>query len=457
MTWQIKTSLYPHQIPAVEKVLPSRVGGLFMDMGVGKSRVAIELVCIRQPKIDKAIWFCPVSLKETIRYEIEKHTNATVYVFCDDANIPVADWYVIGIESMSMSNRVVIAVRELITDKSFVIVDESAYIKSHRAIRTQRITRLAEKCKYRLILTGTPITQGIQDLFAQMRFLSPKILGYHSFYSFAANHLEYSDEYPGLVIKAHNTDWLAAKIQPYIYQVSKEEAGLNLPSKLYDGWHFGLTEEQRQAYEVTKYDILMNCEELNSYIIFQLFTALQQIVSGFRYNHDKLCEYPHKRLETLQNIVYSIPEDKKIIIWCKYRYSVEKIVNLVPKCAKFYGDLTEQERNEELQKFRNDCRFLVATQATGGHGLTLNEATYSIFYENEFNYAHRKQAEDRNHRIGQDCQPTYIDVLSDSKIEDKIMNSLAKKGNLIKDFKSKVDKLKDKTKTEVKQFIMSEL
>jgi SNF2 family DNA or RNA helicase len=453
MTWQTKTSLYAHQIPAVEKLVPSRVGALFMDMGTGKTRSAIELVCIRQSKIDKAIWFCPVSLKETIRYEIEKHTTAKVYVFDDRLNIPVADWYIVGIESMSMSDRTVIVVNKLITENTFVIVDESAYIKSHKAIRTQRITRLAEKCRYRLILTGTPITQGIQDLFAQMRFLSPKILGYHSFYSFAANHLEYSDKYPGLIIRAHNTDWLAAKINPYVYQITKEEAGLNLPDKLYDSRYFGLTEEQRHAYEVAKFDILMSKEEIDSYVLFQLFTALQQIVSGF-YGE---CEYPSLRLDVLQDVIESIPENEKVIIWCKYRYSVRKIAEMLPDAALYYGDLSEKERNEQLNKFRSDCRYLIATQATGSHGLTLNEAHYSIFYENEFNYSHRKQAEDRNHRIGQINKVTYIDILSRSGIEDRIMDSLSRKSSIVKDFKKKVDTLKDKGKKEVKQYLMEAL
>jgi hypothetical protein len=55
-----------------------------------------------------------------------------------------------------------------------------------------------------------------------MRFLSPKILGYNSFYSFEHNHLEYHPIYTGMIVRSHNTEWLAAKIQPYVYQVTKE-------------------------------------------------------------------------------------------------------------------------------------------------------------------------------------------------------------------------------------------
>lgn len=464
MTWQTTTSLLPHQPPAVNKLRRSRVGGLFMQMGTGKTRCAIELVHLRQSKIDKVIWFCPVSLKETIDYELRKHTTgATIYIFDDRTicrSLTPADWYIIGIESMSSSNRTVLAAHKLITPNTFVIVDESSYIKGHRSIRTRRITALAEQCKYRLILTGTPMSQGVQDLFAQMRFLSPKILGYHSFYSFAANHLEYSDKYPGLIVRAHNTDWLAAKIQPYVYQITKEEAGLNLPDKLYDSRYFLLTDEQAEAYEKAKWDILMGVDDfLDSYVIFQLFTALQQIVSGFQNRDGYFREYPHKRLDTLQDIIATIPKQEKIIIWCKYRYSVRSITSTLAgqfgadSVTQFYGDQTERDRSADLNQWRREARFLVATMASGGHGLDLTESAYSIFYENVFNYTHRQQAEDRNHRIGQTRRPTYIDIASVSGIEERIASALARKGNAVDEFRRKVQSLKGMSQTEVREHI----
>ena len=204
----LRTSLMPHQVAAVAKVLPSRIGALFCDMGTGKSRTSIELVSRRLERIDRVIWFCPVSLKETVRQEIIKHTDCTdIHVFngrTSEHNLPRALWYVVGIESMSSSNRVVLAVDKLVTTRTMIILDESSYIKGHNSMRTQRLTYICQRARYRLILTGTPLSQGVVDLFAQMRFLSPKILGYNSFYSFAANHLEYSEKYPGKIVRSHN-------------------------------------------------------------------------------------------------------------------------------------------------------------------------------------------------------------------------------------------------------------
>ena len=463
MTFSTTTELMFHQVPAVEKMMHTRVGALFMEMGTGKTRCAIEMVARRQQRIRKVIIFCPVSLKETWAAEIAKHTDCpetAVYVFDDKtngSNLPRAYWYIIGIESMSASDRVALAAHQLITSETAVTVDESDKIKGHNALRTLRITRYSEQARYRLILTGTPMSQGVQDLYAQMRFLSPKILGYNSFWSFAANHLEYSEKYPGLIVRAHNTAWLAAKIQPYVYQVTKEEAGLHLPNKLYDSRYFRLTHEQADAYEQAKWEILMSADEVDSYVIFQLFGALQQIVSGYWNRDGRMIEFPHERITTLMDVVDALPDGEKVIIWCKFRYSIQQITQAMATAygrssvAQYYGDLNEQERSESLRHWRGNGRFLVASMATGGHGLTLNEAAYTIFYENEFKYAHRLQAEDRNHRIGQARRPTYIDIVGRCGIEGRIMAALASKGDAVADFRRKVQALKKLKGKELKE------
>jgi len=425
------------------------------------TRVAIETMARRQQRVRRAIVYCPVSLKETWAAEIAKHTNCpetAVNVFDDKTNgrnlNRSAFWHIIGIESVSSSNRVAVAAHELTTTETAVIVDESNYIRGHNALRTLRITRYSEPARYRLALTGTPISQGVQDLYAQMRFLSPKILGYNSFYSFAANHLEYSEKYPGLIVRAHNTAWLAAKIRPYVYQVTKEEAGLNLPRKLYNGRYFRLTEAQWGAYERAKYEILLAADEVDSYVIFQLFGALQQIASGF-WNQKlddgsfRFHEFGHNRANVLLEQVMDIGENEPVIIWCKYRYSIRQVTEALAgaygreSVAQYYGDLDEHERSAELARWKHgDARFLVASMATGGHGLTLTEAAYAVFYENEFKYAHRLQAEDRCHRIGQTRRPTYVDIWARCGIEERIEKALASKGDAVADFRRKVDALK---------------
>ena len=468
MNFATKTELLPHQTEAVVKLLPSRVGGLFMDMGTGKSRTAIELARIRQAKIDRVIWFCPVSIKPTIRYQILTHTDtpaSDVCVFDDqitERTVPDAQWFVVGIESMSSSARVILSAFKLVTPDSMVIVDESTFIKGHKAQRTNRITQLAQDCRYRLILTGTPFTQGAVDLYAQMRFLSTKILGYSSWYSFAANHIQWSDRYRGKIERTLNSEWLAAKIRPYVYQVTKEEC-LSLPVKRHTSRICDLTPQQWEAYAQAKavFAEEVMLEEMehphglqSSVPIFRLFTALQGIVCGF-YGDARL---PHKRLDLLLSVLEGLP-DERVVIWAKYRISTDEIVAaLVARygaaaVCEYHGSLRPKQREAELRRWRESGRFLVARQSVGAYGLDLTAAHYVVFYANSFKYSERIQSEDRCHRIGQTQPVTYIDLWAECKIEDRIASALAGKSSVLQDFRTEVDKIKTSRKQRLRDWL----
>lgn len=462
----LKTTILEHQQSAIDKLKGLKVGGLFMEMGTGKTRTLIELVAIRSLKIDRVIVFCPVALKQTWAYELNKHiASPSVYVFDDKSKqgrIPEAQWYLVGVESMSQSDRVVLAVNELVTNQSFVVLDESDTCKNHRALRTQRITAISQRSKYRMVLTGTAVGEGISDLYSQMFFLSPQILGYKSFYAFARNHLEYSEKYKGLVINCLRTDWIAAKINPYVYQVKKDEC-LTLPDKIYTTRHCSMTYAQAELYQRAKEEILWNCpdEEISSYTIFQLFTALREIVSGFwnRYP-DPHAHYWRKqssqspelltcecdRLNILTAAIHQIPTTEKVIIWSNFQYSTDQITKLIAaeygtdSYSEYHGQTKDRDR--ALEQWRRESRFLVASPKCGGRGLTLVESAYQVFYNNDFPYRIREQAEARNHRIGQARRPTYIDLVCTGSIDERIVKSLQKKESLVQAFKRELDKLK---------------
>lgn len=455
------TELMPHQEPAVAKLLPAKVGALFMDMGTGKSRTLIELARLRQDKWDRLFWFTPCALRDNVREQLKTHTILT------DAEITTWDArtvasgipdrsriHIVGIESMSASDRTVMAYNAAVTERSFVAVDESSYIKGNRAKRTQRITHMSERARYRAVLTGTPFTQGAADLYAQMRFLSPKILGYRSFWSFAANHLEFEEKKlpggqkrkTGRIIRSHNEDYLAAKIAPYVYQVRKDEC-LTLPDKLQSTRYTHMTSAQRALYERAKEEILnIPYDDWSPIQIFHLFTSLQTIVCGWwRRPGGELIEVEHNRLDLLQAVVDEIPEGEPVIVWAKYRTAVRQIAESLGRThgaehvCPYHGDMTDAERTVQLARWRGGARFLVATQSIGGHGLTLNEAAYAVFYADGFKYAERIQAEDRNHRIGQDRRPVYVSLRCTDSIDSRIAGALARKGDALEEFQDRIN------------------
>ncbi len=457
---QTKTKLFLHQQKAVAKVLPAKYSALFMDMGTGKTRTTIEILKIRQNKYRKVFWITPVSLKHNILLEFLKHTNLSrkdIYLFDDKTNdktIINQNFIIVGIESIASSDRVYLSLEKMIKDDDFIVVDESSFIKGNtrRVKRVKRIIELTKNTKYRMILTGTPISQGIVDLYSQMYFLSPKILGYKNFYQFAKNHLEYDKHIVGRIISEHNEDYIAAKINPYVYQVSKEEC-LDLKEKNYIENFFTMSCEQEHLYNNAKEKFFEQFLSYDIDSIFPLFNELQQIASGFRYKKDGEIQIIDKRRAIfLSNILKEIGIENKVIIWTKYRADIMLIREILEEefginsFVIYDGTLNEKEKNQTISKFRVDMsiRFFVAMQSTGAFGLNLTEANYAIFYNNSFKYSQRIQAEDRIYRIGQNRHVVYIDIICWNSIDKTINSVLHKKKNVVEYFRNEVNSIKDK-------------
>jgi SNF2 family DNA or RNA helicase len=449
--------MFLHQQKAVSKVLPARCNALFMDMGTGKTRTTIELLKIRQNQYDKVFWFTPVSLKYNVYLEFLKHTNLKkedIYLFnqkTTDKTEIKQKFIIVGIESLASSDRTHLALDSMIKENSFIVVDESSFIKGNSK-RTKRIVRLTKHTKYRTILTGTPISQGIVDLYNQMYFLSPKILDYRNFYQFANNHLQYHKKIPGMIIAEYNKEYIAAKIAPYTYQVTKEEC-LDLKGKKYIEKYFHMSDEQNKMYQSAKEDFFESFESYETDSVFLLFNELQQIISGFKYTKNKKAKIINTiRAEVLKNIIEEIGEKQKIIIWTKYTADIEIIESMLIDNFKdseyviFSGSKNESEKAMALNNFKynDEVRFFIATQSTGAFGLNLPEASYTVFYNNGFKYSERIQAEDRNYRIGQNEAVTYIDIICNNSIDTKIYNTLLSKGNVATSFKKDLEQVKDK-------------
>ncbi len=444
---QLKTKLYEHQKKAVEKLQRIKVGALYMEMGTGKTRTALELAAKRYNagKIDHVLWLCPCSVKGNLRRDLLKHCN-------DISMITIC-----GIETLSSSIRTNSELLKLVQEKNvYLIVDESNLVKNHRAKRTENIIRLAQHCKYKLILNGTPISRCEKDLFSQWYILDWRILGYKSFWSFAANHLEYDEKIPGKIRRCLETDYLTRKIAPYTYQVLKSEC-LDLPPKTYDTVYFDITEEQRFEYEETKDLFLSDVDEFEPSTIYRLLTAVQHVVCGRKITSklkEKMRTEPifknpmdNPRMKTLFDVLEGL--DSKIIIWCKYTHEIEDISAELKRkygqnsAVEFHGKRSKKQRSLNVEKFENDARFFVANKTCAGYGLNLQFCNYAIYYSNDWDYATRSQSEDRIHRIGQSNNVHIIDICANYTVDERILKCLWRKERLIDIFKSEIERKKD--------------
>lgn len=438
-----------------------------MEQGTGKTRTALELIKIRLEKgrVNHVVWLCPCSVKENLRRDIILHAGT-------DHNELIT---IVGIETLSSSIRVNSELLELVEAKDcYLIVDESNLVKNHMAKRTRNIIRLAEKCKYKLILNGTPISRNEADLYAQWYVLDWRILGYKSYWSFAANHLEFDEKNTGRIRKTLNVDYLAEKIAPYTYQVKKDEC-LDLPAKTYETVYYFLDDEQNKHYDEVAEKLLFDVDEMEPHQIYRLFTGLQNVISGYKVDVDvKITKTEdmfgyvqyyksvkgmkksnffkdirsNPRIQILLDTIANL--EKKIIVFCKYTDEINSIVEVLNEeygegsAVPFNGELNLKKRQSNLDKFRNDARFLVANKTCAGYGLNLQFCNYIIYYSNDWDYATRSQSEDRVHRIGQDENVHIIDICASYTLDERILNCLTRKENLVDSFKSEIDKTKDK-------------
>ena len=440
------TKMYSHQVKAVEKLKKIKIGAAYMEMGTGKTRVALELINIRLNKgrIDHVIWLCPCSVKENLRRDIIKHTG-------EEQNIIT----ICGIETLSTSIKTNSYLLELVKNKRcYLIVDESNLVKNHKAKRTQNIIRLSEYCTYKLILNGTPVTRNEADLFAQWYLLDWRVLGYKSYWSFSANHLEFDDY--GRLRKCLNVDYLVEKIGPYSYQVKKEEC-LDLPPKTYEKVYYELTNQQYEHYLNVADELMFSLDEFQPWTIYRMLTALQDVISGMYVNtskeniqttpyFDNPLENPRikKLLELLDGL------EEKTIIFCKYQQEINDITNIINSkygkdtAVPFTGDLTQKKRQNNLDLFQTTSQYLVANKQCGAYGLNLQFCSYIIFYSNDWNYGTRSQAEDRVHRIGQTENVHIVDICAADTLDERILKCLDKKENLVDSIREEIEKNKDK-------------
>jgi len=164
---------------------------------------------------------------------------------------------------------------------------------------------------------------------------------------------------------------------------------------------------------------------------------LQQITCGhFTADDGSTQPIVNNRLSELMNVLDET--EGKAIIWAHYQFDITSIIKDIVKVhgpgsvVDYYGLTPQDERQENIRKFQSDprCRFIVGTPATGGYGITLTAANTVIYYSNGYDLEKRLQSEDRAHRIGQKKSVTYVDIMAEETVDEKIVKALRKKINI---------------------------
>ena len=463
MKYKFKTKPYAHQLTALEKSWNRENYAYFMEMGTGKTKVLIDNASMLydKGKIDSLLIIAPKGVVGTwYNQELPTHLpnhieNVTVLW---QANITKKQQeklktlfeietafhiLIMNVEALSTSKGVDFATKFLNSHRTMMAIDESTTIKNPKAKRTKNIMQLANLARYRRVMTGSPVTKNPLDLFTQCYFLDPYLLGHESYYSFRTRYAimktaNIAGRQIQLVSGFKNLGELSDKLKPFSYRVLKEDC-LDLPDKIYMKRNINLTPEQLKVYNQMKKEALatLNGKITSTVNALTQLMRLQQITCGhFTADDGSTQSIKNNRITELMDVLEEI--EGKAIIWAHYQYDITNIIKEVVKVhgpgsiVDYYGLTPQDERQGNIKKFQNDpkCRFIVGTPATGGYGITLTAANTVIYYSNGYDLEKRLQSEDRAHRIGQKKSVTYVDLICDETVDEKIVKSLRKKINI---------------------------
>jgi SNF2 family DNA or RNA helicase len=303
---------------------------------------------------------------------------------------------------------------------------------------------LAKYSKYRRILTGSPVTKSPLDLFSQCQFLDPYLLDQSSYYSFRTKYaltrkINVSGRQVEIVVGYRNLGELSDKIKFFSYRVLKDDC-LDLPPKTYMKRIIQLSDEQKKVYKQMKETALalLDGKLMTSATVLSQLMRLHQITCGhFKSDDGKIQTLKSSRLEELMDVLSEM--EGKAVIWAHYRYDIQVIVEAIKKeygdnsVVTYYGDTSVEDRQIAIKKIqdpKSSVRFIVGTPQTGGYGITLTGASTMIYYSNGYDLEKRTQSEARIDRIGQTKNMTYIDIIAEGTIDEKIVKALRSKINI---------------------------
>ena len=476
LNYEYQTVPYKHQEKTLARCAHRKEFALFLEMGLGKSKVLLDnaailyeagkinALLIITPKGNLRNWDkneIPKHLPERINRKVvvwqPNHTKAWKQEYCSlvlEEHSDRLEILTMNVEAFSTDKGLKFARSFVLGHDTMIAVDESTLIKNPQAKRTKNLLALSRDAEYKRILTGFPVTKTPLDLFAQCAFLNPLLLGFKSYYAFKARfaitkmrrmgHNSFQE-----VVGYHRLDELQGMLKEFSARWTKDKC-LDLPEKVYMQRSVELSDEQKRAYQQMKQEALMIIEDevYTTQTVLTQLMRLQQIVAGsLRTPDGELQLLPNNRIKETLSVLDEV--SGKAIIFAVFQTDIEQLTKKIAETfgddsvASYYGKTPQKDRENIIERFQDEkdpLRFFVSNPHTGGRGLTLTAASYMIFYSNSYDLELRIQAEDRIHRIGQEKSCTYVDMVCENTVDEKILESLKKKVSISNEVLGEVKK-----------------
>lgn len=446
------TRPYQHQLKALRQLWRRGWGGaLLWEPGTGKTKCALDFAgaLYLYRGLRRVLVICPIAAFGVWVAELGKHMPEqvpfTVTVLnksrsAEDLHFdkPPDDVLWVVVVNYETAWRIFPQLRWW--KPQLCIIDESHQIKRGSTKKARGCHKLGLLASYRLILTGTPVTNSPLDLFSQWKFLNPVRFG-RSFRDFAAAYAVFGGYGGHEVLLYKNLDQLREIIEMDASIIKKEDC-LDLPEKVYEVIPIDLDSETAEVYRQMEDQMVAELESgelITAEIILTKLLRLSQITSGFtsRSNNGARETIPlgEEKLGALEELVdtYALESQQKVVIFCRFIPSLERIASLLKKKKVPFrvisGDVAYPKRNEAVQWMWSGegPKVLLAQIATAGLAIDLSCCHTAIYYELDYSLDHYIQSQDRLHRIGQVHKVLYLHLLARESVDEDVYRALTDK------------------------------
>lgn len=447
----IKAIPYQHQENAFKFVMDKFENGsgvaLLIEMGCGKSLISVAVAgaLFKAEKIRKLLIVCPLSICGVWEEEFSKFADLdySLNILKGTSNRKAATLYSMNGNSLQVAVvnyesiwRIESQIHSWNPD--FIICDESHKIKTHNIAASKALHRLGQNSRYRMILTGTVITNKAIDIFSQYKFLDPTIYG-KSFYTFRNRYFDmvgYGNHTP--VLKKGVESELKEKLHGIAFRATKAEC-LDLPETTDIVRYIELEQDAMNVYKRLVRDSFSELKdsEVTATNILTKLLRLSQLTGGFLGDDEgkKMHQVSTAKLRALEDIVDDVTlSGKKLVVIARFIPEIEAIKDLLSKKKLKFSIITGavKNRSEHIEKFQNDSDVLVFVGqiATAGLGITLTASSTMVFYSMDYSMSNFEQTKARIHRAGQKENCTYIYLIAKNTVDEKVLKALKKKCDL---------------------------
>lgn len=478
--YQFKREPYKHQLDALAHCGNREHYAYFLEPGLGKTKIAIDdaMILYKKGKLDTVLVVCPISAMSVWENEIKKNTDCNCVSTWPSkpSNMDGMRFYIINhdalvsnfVNDMKHRKKLELATDELTkknleekieqirnsmnsgiyvassflgsSTRCMMIIDESTCISNWQSLRTQFCTILGNMANYKRILTGDPIPNNPIDLYSQLYWLDPTIVKNRSYYAFRNHFCDMGGYKNKQIVGYKNMDELISICKRHGYRARTDDV-LDMPQQNWMVRQINPDDETIKLYnKIIEEDIVTYLDQFDnesmvsvSLVLTQLI-KLQQVCGGTLIDDSGVAHTVGK--EKLNELMLMLDEwgNKKVLIWHQFREEGRMITDTLKKKKKsvalFNGDLSASERGAMVADFENGSIDYLVIQNDAGHlSITLNKATYAVWYSNHLRPIVRSQSERRNWRIGQGHRVMYYDLLMNGMIDSWIYKRLRRKRN----------------------------